>query len=182
MKKTLVLAAVIAAGTAAHAEMIEAGTAADDSKNFDGFHLGGEVGYLNDSSDLNGVYFGGFAGYRRQLDSNVVIGVEGTFGKPDIDETTLGVTAEVDNLWTAMGSVGFVTGAEGRDLWSLGVGYAQTKASATYSGTEVSDTSSGVGGFVGYERAMGDNLSLRVRVTTYEFDSYQGTVGLGFRF
>jgi len=173
MKKALIVAAVMAAGTVAHA---------DDSKHFDGFHLGGEAGYLHDNSDLNGVYYGAFAGYRKQLDSNMVIGVEGTFGKPDLEASAFGAIAETDHIWTAMGTLGFVTGTDSRNLWSLGAGYAQTRATATFNGRETSDTGKGVAGFVGFERAMGDNLSLRARATTYEFESFQGTIGLGLRF
>lgn len=173
MKKLLVATALVAASTAASAQ---------DTKHFDGFHLGGETGYLHEDSDLNGVYFGGFAGFRKQTDNDIVFGVEGTFGKPDISVSSLGGSSEIDNLWTVMGSIGMVTGEEKRNLWSLGAGYAKTKASSNFGGGSFSDSNSAIAGFVGYERAIGDRLSLRARVTTYEFETFQGTVGLGLRF
>lgn len=167
MKTAFIAAAVVLAATT---------TVQADDKKFDGAFLGAEGGYLDAGDGINGLYYGVNGGFRKQTDSGLVYGLEGTFGKTDVDFA--GFDNIIDHQWSAMGTIGWVAGAEGKGLLSLGAGVAQVKASAAGQ----SATGEGIAGFAGYEHAIGENLSFRVRVTTYEFDSFIGTAGFGFRF
>ena len=150
---------------------------AQDEKHFDGGYLGGEIGYQDSGDGLNGVYYGATAGFRKQTDGGLVYGLEGNFGKADVDVG--GVSNIIDNQWSALGTVGWVFGNENRDMFSLGAGYVNVKVSALGQ----SATGDGVASFAGYERAIGDNLSFRLRVTSYDaFDTFIGSAGFGFRF
>ena len=142
---------------------------AQDQKNFDGFFLGGEFGHtFSDGPD--DIYYGAVGGYRVQLDNNIVVGLEGTFGSADIQY--------LDHIWTVNGTVGYAFGAEKRDLIFGGVGYVKAKASAA----GFSATSDNVSFIAGYERAVGDNVSLRVKANVYGDDSVVPSVGVAFRF
>jgi len=150
---------------------------AQDAKHFDGGYIGGEIGYQDSGSGLNGIYYGATAGFRKQTDGNFVYGIEGNLGKANIDFG--GVSNIIDNQWSAMGTIGWVFGDENRDMFSLGAGYVRVKASAL----GFSSTGDGISSFAGYERAIGDNLSFRLRVTSYDaFDTFIGSAGFGFRF
>ncbi|WP_417451776.1 outer membrane beta-barrel protein [Kordiimonas sp.] len=163
MKKTLLTATIAAT-------LLGAGAAnAQDQKHFDGFYLGGEFGHtFSDGSD--DIYYGAVGGYRKQLDSNLVVGVEGTFGNADIQY--------LDHIWTVNGTVGYAFGAEKRDLIFGGVGYVKAKASAA----GYTETGSDISFIAGYERAIGDNLSLRVKANVYGDDTVVPSLGVAFRF
>lgn len=184
---TAALAAFAVFGSAATAS-------AQDNKPFDGAYLGAEIGIFG-SSDLTlssstqdgteyGIYYGGMAGYRVQSDSDLVYGIEAAFGKSDVDFTFIGDETDfdlenvIDHQWHILGTVGWVTGSEGKSLFSLGLGYGEEKTSPFT--TSFSD--GGLATQVAFERAMSDNLSLRVKALSYGFDSYFGTAGLVFRF
>lgn len=149
---------------------------AQDQKHFDGGFVGAEIGYLDAGDGFNGLYYGANGGYRVQTDSNLVYGLEGTFGTTEVD--VFGINDVIDHQWSANATVGWAFGAEKRDLFSLGVGYANVKVSALGQ----SATGDGVAGLVSYERAIGNNLSFRVKATTYEFDTFIGTAGFALRF
>jgi len=165
MKTLLTTAAILAAATTAHA---------DNTKHFDGLYLGAEAGYIHDDNDVNGPYGGAFAGYRIQTNDDIVYGLEGTFGKPDISP----YGSDFMHLWTVVGSVGIATGNDKRNLWSIGAGYAQIKIDDYYANSANAEAV----GFIGYERAFGSAFSLSLRLKTYEFESAQATIGLGLRF
>lgn len=154
---------------------------ADENKLFQGGFAGVEAGYFKDTDSYDGFYYGTNIAVRGQSDTGLVYGVEGTFGKTSIDTDTR-VDSGIDYQWSIMPTVGLAFGDDKRNLIALGAGYAQVKASARYLGREISSTSDGVSGFISYERALGTQISLRVRATTYEFNSYFGTVGVGIRF
>ncbi len=146
-----------------------AANAQDDNKHFDGFFLGGEVGHTVGAGD-DDIYYGAVGGFRKQLDNDIVIGVEGTFGTAEIQY--------LDHIWTANATVGYAFGQDKRSLVFGGVGYVEAKASAAGFSVTGDDWS-----FVaGYERAMGNNLSLRVKANMYSDASVTPTVGLAFRF
>lgn len=150
---------------------------AQEEKHFDGGYLGAETGYLDSGDGINGLYYGATLGFRKQTDSNLVYGIEGNLGKANVDFA--GFNNIIDNQWSTMGIVGWVFGNESRDLVSVGVGYASVEVSAA----GASATGDGVSSFIGYERAIGSNLSFRMRVTSYDaFDTFIGTGGLSFRF
>jgi opacity protein-like surface antigen len=163
--KTKLMTATVAAA------MLFAGAAnaQEDNKHFDGFFLGGEFGHtFSDAND--DIYYGAVGGYRVQLDNNIVVGLEGTFGNADIQY--------LDHIWTVNGTVGYAFGAEKRDLIFGGVGYVKAKASAA----GFSETGSDVSFIAGYERAVGDHVSLRVKANVYGDDTIVPSVGVAFRF
>ena len=150
---------------------------AQEEKHFDGGYVGAEAGYLDSGDGFNGLYYGTTLGFRRQNDSNYVFGVEGNLGKTNIDIGSFDNI--VDSQWSIHGTAGWVFGAEKRDLFSVGVGYAKVNVSAGGSST----SGDGVSSFVGYERALGKNIALRFRVTSYDtFETFIGTGGVSLRF
>lgn len=167
MKTVLFTTALLAAATTAQAQ---------DAKHFDGGFIGAELGYMDAGDGINGVYFGANAGWRKQMDSDFVWGIEGTFGKSNVDYG--GFDDVYDHQWTAMPFIGKAFGAEKRSLVTLGAGYAEAKASIA----GASATGNGFAAALGYEYALGENWSVRAKATTYEFDSVIGTIGLGLRF
>lgn len=143
---------------------------AQDDKPFDGLYLGLEAGYLVGDNSVDGAAANFFGGYRKQLDNDLVVGVEGTFGNADIDF--------LDHIWSVNGTVGWIVGDDEDALLSVGGGYAEAKASAF----GFSATGGGFSGLVAYEKALGDTWSFRVKATTLDFESYIGTIGIGARF
>ncbi|NVJ96606.1 MAG: outer membrane beta-barrel protein [Alphaproteobacteria bacterium] len=175
MKKTLIAAAAVLAATA---------TAQADDKVFDGGYVGGELGYTDAGDGVNGAYFGAFGGYRKQNDSGLVYGIEGTFGKTSADLTAGGIKFDdvYDREWTVMGTLGTVVGESKRTLLYVGAGFVQQKASISYGGYSESATGESYVVSAGFERALGENMSLRLRASTYEFEIASVALGLGFRF
>lgn len=150
---------------------------AQEEKHFDGGYVGVEAGYLDSGDGFNGLYYGTTLGFRKQTDSDVVFGIEGNLGKSNIDVGSFDNV--VDSQWSLHGTAGWAFGAEKRDLFSVGVGYVKVNVSAGGS----SASGDGVSSFVGYERALSKNISLRFRVTSYDaFDTFIGTGGLSLRF
>ena len=143
---------------------------AEDEKYFNGGYVGGELGYVDLSGGDSGIYYGGTAGVRTQMDSGLVLGIEGTFGGADVDF--------LDHIWSASGTVGMVVGAQERGLLYVGGGYAEAKAS----GFGISVTGDEYMVKAGYEHALGKSLSLRGQVSTYGFDDVATTLGVLLRF
>jgi len=171
MKTLLTTAAILAVATTTHA---------DDTKHFEGSSLGGEVGYLSGDGPT-GTYYGGTLGLRKQTDSNIVFGLEGTVGTTStgyyFDESDSENFYKIQ--WSAMGTVGY---ASGRNLFSVGTGFARAYSSYVYYGIEEDASYNALAGMVSYERAIGDHLSIRARVMTYKFDNYISSIGLALRF
>jgi len=141
---------------------------ADDDKHFDGLYLGASVGYL-DLGD-SGVSYEGFLGFRKQSDSGVVFGVEGTFGSADI--------GFLDNIWSVNGTLGMAVGEEKRGLVFVSGGYAEAKASAF----GFSATGGGFRADLGYEYAVSKNFAIRLKATTFEFDDFGASGGFVVKF
>ncbi|TNE66645.1 MAG: hypothetical protein EP335_02845 [Alphaproteobacteria bacterium] len=158
--KTAMMVATLAIAGAAHAE---------DEKHFDGFYAGGEFGRTFSGGE-DDIYYGAVAGARKQFDNNWVFGVEGTFGTAAIQH--------LDHIWTVKGTAGYVFGSEKRDMVFVGFGYVEAKAS----GNGISVKGSDVSSMFGYERAMGSNISLRVKADIYSDDTIVPSVGVAFRF
>ncbi len=171
MKLLLTTAAILAASATA---------CADDTKHFDGDFLGGEVGYLSGDGPT-GTYYGGMAGFRKQTDNNIVFGLEAALGTTSAGYYFDESDSEdfYKSQWSALATVGF---ASGRNLFTVGAGYAHASSSYIYFGVEEDASYNAAAGMVGYERAIGDHLSLRARVVTYKFDNYITSIGLAFRF
>lgn len=157
---------------------------AQETRHFNGPFLGGEIGYLSEDNDFDGLYYGVNGGIRVQTRGNVVYGIEGSYGKSDVDVVEFGdfsafpLDDVVDDQWSLFGTVGYVFGAKKRDLVYGGLGYAKIDAFAF----SVPVPDNGVAGLVAYERAIGSNMFARAKVTTYEFETYIGTIGFGLRF
>tara|TARA_R110002096_G_scaffold359148_2_gene552216 strand:- start:748 stop:1257 length:510 start_codon:yes stop_codon:yes gene_type:complete len=148
---------------------------ADENKLFHGSFAGIEAGYLDAQNDVNGFYYGANLGFRAQSETGLVYGIEGTIG-----QTNLNNAVDVDYQFSIMPTLGWALGDEKRNLVSVGAGYAKLKASI--SGPNYSRSNDDFAAFVGFERAIGESLSLRTRVTTYGFDDFLATAGIGFRF
>ena len=154
----------------AAATLLLAGAAnAQDDKHFDGFYVGGEFGHtFSDASD--DIYYGAVAGFRKQLNNDFVVGVEGTFGTADI--------TYLDHIWTVNGTLGYAFGEDKRNMIFGGVGYVEAKASnALYT-----ERGSDVSFIAGYERAVGDHISVRVKANVYGDDTVVPSVGVALRF
>ncbi len=171
MKKILAAgAAILLATTTSNAQD-------QNEKHFDGGYVGAEAGYLDAGSNFNGLYYGATAGFRKQNDNGFVFGIEGNLGKSNAEVG--GFENIIDNQWSAMGTAGWVFGNENRDLISVGLGYVRVTAEIE----DFKNTGDGISSFIGYERAIGKNLSFRLRATSYDaLDTFIGTGGLSFRF
>lgn len=171
MKKILAAgAAILLATTTSNAQD-------QDELHFHGGYVGAEAGYLDAGDGFNGLYYGATAGFRKQKSSGFVFGVEGNLGKANVDVGNFNNI--IDNQWSVLGTAGWVFGSQKRDLFSIGLGYASVEVSALGQ----SATGDGVASFIGYERAIGKNLSFRLRATSYDaLDTFIGTGGLSFRF
>jgi len=139
---------------------------AQDDGHFDGGFVGVEAGIYG-SGGYTSAQYGLNGGFRTQDGNGLVLGVEGILARTSFFD--VGLTQGV-----VLGSAGMVFGDEGRNLVSVGAGYARVGASGYSVGAFAS--------FVGYERAMGDSMSFRVRAMTYDFNDAILTVGVGFRF
>ncbi len=150
------------------AALISATTAvsADDTKKFDGVFAGVEAGYVDFGSSTDAFIYGLEAGYRKQLDNNVVIGVEGTLSRVELNG--------VDFLWSTTAIAGRAFGADNQHLLFLGAGFSQLNAD--------NGTGEAFKADLGYEYALENGMSFRTKLSTYEFDSVQATVGLSYRF
>ncbi len=159
-----------------------------DEKHFSGIYIGSEIGYYDGKDGIGGLSYGAALGIHGQS-GGFVYGLEGRFGKAEAEtgarvifEGGEAVGAKVDYLWAITPTIVWVVGREGRGLLSVGVGYGKFSASTPVSGSVNVSSAETVTGFVGYEYALGSRSSLRLRVTTSEFDSYQATVGFVLRF
>lgn len=170
--------------------MTTAAQAAD--KNFNGAYAGAELGYNSfdfaDDYREDGVYYGGFVGYRMQMDSDLVIGLEGRFG--DSSATTdLGFAGAEIDAGRQLGvdaTLGYALGADKNILAFALVGYTNTKISGTAANVNTSATGDGVRFGLGGEYALTENISLRATgaYANYEGDAndLQLNAGVLFRF
>jgi len=181
LKTTLTAAALLAATSTVSVAAQD--TSSD--KLFDGPYIGADFG----ASDGGEIYYGANLGFRKQTDNNLVLGVEGTFGdyatEEDFSFFGQSVTAGIDYTWSVNGYVGFVFGQNKNNLLKLGAGYNNIHAYAESGGDSAGDTLSDVTGFVGYERAFNNKMSLRLQVNYLKIDDSDGgqaTVGLAYNF
>lgn len=149
----------------ASAALLSSVAAADDTKKFDGAFAGVEAGYI-DFGASDAFLYGAEAGYRKQFNNNVVVGVEGTFSGVDLNG--------VDFLWSTTLTAGRTFGADNNHLLFLGAGLAQINTD--FGSDEAFKTD------LGYEYALENGMSLRVKATTYDFDDFQTTAGISYRF
>ena len=142
-------------------------TAQADDKKFDGVQAGVDFGYIDFENAGGDLALDLFLGYRVQTESNFVFGVEGTFGGIDNDL--------IDNIWSINGTLGYVVGEEQNGLIFVNSGFAKVNFDG-FGSTELFKAD------LGYEHAVGENMRLRIKVTTFEFDDFRGTVGISYNF
>jgi len=175
------------AATALMATTATASFAADDYK-FDGVYGGLEAGLDftklgNDQKRDRSLYLGGVLGYRAQMDSGMVFGLEGSFGDSGYKNNALGKHTDYEYGGSLI--LGSVFGSDGSNLFYGKAGYVRARFDETLAG----GTKHFDGGWrfgAGYEKALNDNISLRLGVdyTTYNKDDkqWQGKTGILFKF
>lgn len=145
--------------------------AADDDKKFDGLYGGIEAGidWTKLSGDLardKSFYYGGVVGFRRQMDSGLVMGLEGTFGDTGFQNNS----ANADYEWSAGLTLGSAFGSDGDNLIYGKAAYVRTRfVEAGDSDTNSNFTTNGWRFGGGYERSLNENVSFRLGAdyTTY---------------
>jgi Outer membrane protein beta-barrel domain len=162
--------------------------AAGDDKKFDGSYIGVETGLdwtklAGDGKRDKSVYYGGVIGFRRQMDSGLVFGIEGTFGDTGYDNTVTGVNAKYE--YSAGLTLGSVFGSDEANLIYGKAAYVRTRFDVS-AATSSNYTDGGWRFGGGYERSLGDNISLRLGAdyTTYgnSTNSWTGKAGLLVKF
>ncbi|NVJ96840.1 MAG: outer membrane beta-barrel protein [Alphaproteobacteria bacterium] len=181
-QKTLLTAA------AATTLFTAAAGAADDDRKFDGVYGGVEAGVdwtklAGDVKRDRSVYYGGVLGFRTQMDNDMVIGLEGTFGDSGYNNHATGFKSEYE--WSAGLTLGQAFGDDGANLIYGKAAYVKTRFKPTgETGEAFSDAGWRFGG--GYERALSENLSFRLGgdYTTYGKDKngWSAKAGLLARF
>lgn len=172
--------------TAIAATLLFSGAAfAQDTKHFDGLYGGIEAGVdwtklATDVKRDRSLYYGGVIGLRTQMDNGFVFGAEGTFGDSAYNNRALGITTDYE--WSTSLLLGSTFG-DGANLLYGKAGYVQTRFDPAV-GNSFNDGGWRFGG--GYERALNDNLSLRLSgdYTTYGNDvgQWQSKAGLLVKF
>jgi len=180
-KSLLTATAIITAATTAT-------LAADNDKKFDGAYVGIESGVdwtklAADASRDKSVYYGGVIGFRRQMDSGLVYGIEGTFGDTGYKGELTDAHSKYE--WSAGLTLGTVFGEDGANLIYGKAAYVK----ARFDASDAADDSFGDAGWrfgAGYERALSENMSLRLGsdYTTYGNDKngWAGKAGLLVKF
>jgi len=168
LTKTLITTAALMASVST------ATLAADDDKKFDGVYMGAEVGIdwtklATDASRDKSLYYGGVLGFRRQMDSGLVMGIEGTFGDTGYKNEATG--AHANHEWSAGLTLGSAFGADGANLIYGKAAFVRTRFDASSAADDsYNDDGWRFGG--GYERALNENVSFRLGAdyTTYGKD------------
>jgi opacity protein-like surface antigen len=165
-----------------------ASAAADQDKKFDGTYVGIESGIdwtklATDGSRDKSLYYGGVFGFRNQMDSGIVVGIEGTFGDTGYKNEATGAHSNYE--WSAGLTLGTAFGSDGANLIYGKAAYVKTNFDLSDAeGDSYGDSGWRFGG--GYERALNQNVSFRLGAdyTTYgdEKDGWAGKAGLLFKF
>ncbi len=186
IKSCIVLAAGLLTGTAAHAEV------------FNGFYVGGEVGYdqyeakatdLFDSGisadglSANGFVGGVYAGYDLSFNESFFGSLEAGFTYSDAD-----LSASVDTDSGAIGAreaygVSGRLGAMINDSTALyaRVGWENTKFKASDGTTTISESENGILFGAGLETRVSANTTIRVEYSIVDYGSDIGEAGSGIK-
>ncbi len=164
IKTFLTTAALIVATT-------NATIAADNDKKFDGSYIGVEAGIdwtklANDTGRDKSFYYGGVLGFRSQMNSGLVIGLEGTFGDTGYQSPITGANAKYE--YSAGLTLGSAFGDDGANLIYTKAAYVRARFDpSSAAGDAYTDDGWRFGG--GYERALSDSMSFRLSTdyTTY---------------
>jgi len=163
--KSLIAATALVAITAG------AALAADDDKKFDGAYVGVEAGIdwtklTSGASRDKSLYYGGVLGFRKQMDSGLVFGIEGSFGDTGYQNNS----TNADYEWSTGLILGSAFGSDGANLIYGKAAYVQTRFTDIGDLGTASKFSDGGWRFgAGYERALSSKISLRLGgdYTTY---------------
>lgn len=174
--------------TAAAATFLTAAATAQEIKYFDGAYGGIEAGIdwtklATDTERDRSIYYGGVLGYRVQTDNDMVLGLEGTFGDSGYKNDTTGANSNYE-IGASL-TLGQAFGTDGSNLVYGKAGYVRARFDPTSASDDAyNDTGWRFGG--GYERALNDNMSLRLGgdYTTYGDDKngWRATAGLIAKF
>ncbi|UTW54574.1 outer membrane protein [Kordiimonas sp. SCSIO 12610] len=135
-----------------HLNAQETKSSNEEKKHFSKIYVGAEIGYLDIDED-NGVSAGAFIGGRHQRRDDIVLGLElGLNGV--LKDDTAGVVS-------ILGTIGIVTGEDKKSLVYVGAGYES--GLSLENGDGFLGTNEGFSIVSGYERAIHDNISLRVQ-------------------
>ncbi len=174
--------------TTAATALLAGAAAAQDAKPFEGMYAGAEAGVdwtrMSSAEKRDrSIYYGGVLGYRVQSESNMVLGVEGTFGDTGYNQMD---SRNTDYEYSGSLILGQAFGADGNSLVYGKAGYARTRFDVTEADIEDSFTEGGWRFGAGYERALANGLSLRTGVdyTTYGdgIKQWTGKAGILARF
>ena len=162
-----------------------------EDKKFDGAYAGVELGYnsfdFTDGLKKDAVYYGGFVGYRKQLDNNLVVGLEGRFGDSSAStDLTSDVEIRADRQLGVDATLGYVFG-KNKDILAFGfVGYTNMKLTGVVGNRNDSVNGDGVRFGLGTEYALTDQFSLRLTGSYANYDGfpsdYQVNAGVVYRF
>lgn len=181
--KTMIAAATMIAASGTLATTANA----QDGDPFTGLYGGIEGGFdwtklANDAKRDRSLYYGGVLGYRAQMDSGLVLGLEGTFGKSGYDNNALGIEANYE--WSGSLILGTTLG-DGNNLLYGKAGFARSNFDPVGTPND-SFNDDGWRFGLGYERALSSNMSLRLGgdYTTYgnDVEQWQTKAGLLFSF
>ena len=117
--------------------------AADEDKKFQGAYVGIESGIdwtklSGDASRDKSFYYGGVIGFRNQLESGLVVGLEGTFG--DSGFAPEGSVFHSDYEWSAGLTLGTAFGSDGANLLYGKAAYVETKFGSDTEGLSTTDS------------------------------------------
>lgn len=156
-------------------------SASADEKHFHGPYAGADIG-LTDSSEF---YYGGHVGVRNQTDSNIVVGIEGSFGDYAVSKQFSSFTSKVDHSWAVLGYIGYAFGETGKNLIKVGAGYNEIKVSSSGGFFNPSHSSGDIRAFIGYERAISKKVNFRISTDYVEVvgtEGFQANAGFSFQF
>ena len=172
------MARIINPATALAIAIITTSGAAADDVSFNGVFVGVEGGY--DSTTFGGekdnsVYIGGLAGYRFQTYNNLVLGVEGTYGKNNYD--SFGgfdfSTIDYGKEWSISATAGIAFGDDSQNLIFGKIGYMETRREITDdTNIVINDKDTGLRWGGGYERKFLENFSVRLSADYAKLDDF----------
>jgi len=154
------------------------GQDSDDSKRFDGFYIGAQIGIdritvkvHNNKQHDSSFNYEAMLGYRYQFDSNWVIGVEASLGDRSGSIRNQYHVIGFDRIWQTSALLGKTFGTANDNLvyGKLGVGGIEVDVKAN--GVSFSQQSlEGPVSTMGYERYLSDRLSFRLEVSYSSYD------------
>lgn len=150
----------------------------DDSKYFDGFYAGAQIGVdrmnanVNNNSQHDSSFnYEALAGYRHQFDNDWVIGVEAALGGRNGDIQNQELVIGFSNIWHASALLGKTFGTDKNNLVYGKLGVGGIEADLKVNGVTYGQQSfEGPVSTLGYERTLSDRLNFRMEVSYSSYD------------